>query len=637
MGFLNPLFLIAGIAVLAPILLHLFFRRRSRSISFPAILYLVRTQRDHARRIRSRQLLLLLLRVALVLLIVLMGARIYWPGPAGSHPPTAVAIILDNSLSASVITEGRRVLDALKEAALATVEEAGPEDRIWVMRAAEPWERPGPADPRRAAERIRATQPSEAASNLNEALIRARGVLSRATEAGREIHLFSDLQESSFSASEAVQAEEVEEVPVLAYQLRAPEFGGNRAISELYLDGGFLPRAGRRTHAIISVAGPFQDEEIGARILLDERVRATGRIGPGGGARIALPPLASGTHLGYAEIDPDPLAGDDRRYFAWTVGDARSAALAGTAPVYVREAIEVLIEHEWIALSGADQADVLLSVGGEGIGAWRPGQDLVVLPPEDDALLPALNRRLQAAGIPFRYALEEGPASRLAAGLLPWPGEELQVHRFFPLLSAEGAEAQRSEFQLEIAGAGPWLLSATAPRGGYTLLASTLEGESTSLPLSAAMVPFMEWLLRERDGPGARGILAGDPLPPRLGATHVVDPLGNRTALDSGLPFPATGRAGFYELWSEDSLLSVTAVNAPAEERDPKFLNEAEAKARIAGLAGVIAGDLSEWRRRIFRLEARSEPWRALIACIALLLALESLARAPKRIEANSD
>ena len=79
MGFLNPLFLLAGAVVLVPIFLHLFYRQESKTFTFPAIRHLLRTERDHARQIRTQQLLLLLLRAAIVILLVLLGARIHFP------------------------------------------------------------------------------------------------------------------------------------------------------------------------------------------------------------------------------------------------------------------------------------------------------------------------------------------------------------------------------------------------------------------------------------------------------------------------------------------------------------------------------------------------------------------------------
>lgn len=87
MGALNPLFLVAGVAVAVPIFLHLFHRQVVTRLSFPALRYLERTEKEHARRIRTRQLLLLLVRVAAVLLLVGAGARLFLRDVAPPTPP----------------------------------------------------------------------------------------------------------------------------------------------------------------------------------------------------------------------------------------------------------------------------------------------------------------------------------------------------------------------------------------------------------------------------------------------------------------------------------------------------------------------------------------------------------------------
>ena len=99
MGFLSPIFLLAGLAVAVPLILHLFHRRDAKRMVFPALQYLLRTEKEHARTIRFRQLLLLLLRIAAVLLLVGAGARPFLHGGGGVHDPTATVLIVDNSMS----------------------------------------------------------------------------------------------------------------------------------------------------------------------------------------------------------------------------------------------------------------------------------------------------------------------------------------------------------------------------------------------------------------------------------------------------------------------------------------------------------------------------------------------------------
>ena len=58
MGFLSPIFLLAGLAVAVPLILHLFHRHDAKKMVFPALQYLLRTEKEHARTSRLRQLLL---------------------------------------------------------------------------------------------------------------------------------------------------------------------------------------------------------------------------------------------------------------------------------------------------------------------------------------------------------------------------------------------------------------------------------------------------------------------------------------------------------------------------------------------------------------------------------------------------
>ena len=58
-------------AAAIPIILHLITRRRPPTVVFPAVRYLVDTAREHQRRLRLRNLLLLLVRTALIVALVL--------------------------------------------------------------------------------------------------------------------------------------------------------------------------------------------------------------------------------------------------------------------------------------------------------------------------------------------------------------------------------------------------------------------------------------------------------------------------------------------------------------------------------------------------------------------------------------
>ena len=121
MNFLAPFALILAGAAAVPLVLHLLRRRTGEKVDFPAIRYLLRAEREHSRQLKLRNLLLMLLRVFAVLALALAAARPIGRFAGGSHAPTAIAVVLDNSLSTSVVVNGAPVLARLKDAARAAI------------------------------------------------------------------------------------------------------------------------------------------------------------------------------------------------------------------------------------------------------------------------------------------------------------------------------------------------------------------------------------------------------------------------------------------------------------------------------------------------------------------------------------
>ena len=75
MSFLSPLFLIGVLAAAVPLALHLFHRRTEPVVSFAAMRFLRRTPVEDSRWRRLRELILLALRVAAIVLLACAFAR----------------------------------------------------------------------------------------------------------------------------------------------------------------------------------------------------------------------------------------------------------------------------------------------------------------------------------------------------------------------------------------------------------------------------------------------------------------------------------------------------------------------------------------------------------------------------------
>ena len=237
----------------------------------------------------------------------------------------------------------------------------------------------------------------------------------------------------------------------------------NRGIGSISFGGGLPPLAGRRTEAAVSVLGDDATDTVGVRLYIDGQVRAAATAPAGATVRLPAGPFPPGRVEGYAEIDPDPLTGDDRRYFAFTVRDPTPVTVLGAAPFFLTEALAVLEESDRIALGGPGRAVTLVSIGGEGIERRGVTQSAFIAPHPDPTQLPALNRRLAEAGIPFRYDSEVTGGARVAVNNLAIDVSELQIRRFFRLVSTGAPGLGGTEPAVTLSSGDPWLTAGDSP------------------------------------------------------------------------------------------------------------------------------------------------------------------------------
>ena len=117
--FLQPIYLYGLIAASVPLLIHLLNRRRLKRIRFPAVRFVLLSQRRIARTYRLRHWILLALRTFAVLLLVLLLAHPIFQTGVGllaTGGPLSLAVVLDNSISMKWSREGEGFRQA-KEAA----------------------------------------------------------------------------------------------------------------------------------------------------------------------------------------------------------------------------------------------------------------------------------------------------------------------------------------------------------------------------------------------------------------------------------------------------------------------------------------------------------------------------------------
>src|SRR5438309_1889743 len=137
-GFLNLLMLAGLAAVAIPPIIHLLNRRRYDVVDWGAMQFLEMSQRTR-RKVFIEELLLMLLRMALIAVLVLALAAPYAAGPVlekiTGRDNRDVVLIIDGSTSMSYNASGKSVHDAAKEWADDFLNQLAPGDSVAVLHA----------------------------------------------------------------------------------------------------------------------------------------------------------------------------------------------------------------------------------------------------------------------------------------------------------------------------------------------------------------------------------------------------------------------------------------------------------------------------------------------------------------------
>jgi len=603
-SFLSPFALLLASAAAVPLLLHLLRHRTGEKIEFPAVRYMLRAEREHSRELKIRNLLLMMLRVAIVLAIALAAARPIGRLFGGSHAPTALAVVLDNSLSTSAVADGSPVLARLKDAARGAVARATTGDRVWLVTADARVTGSTPSDVRGALDRA---EPLAGAGDLRAAVARAVQLVKGSGIPAQQIAIVTDGQASSWSV--AVPLDGVS-ATIFAPAIKPPR---NRAVLRASAEPPhWTPRGAVR-------AATSATDSVTFRVAVGARATARGTAAPGSDIVVRLEPTERGWLAGSVELEPDELRGDDQRFFAVHVGAAPAVVAEQGAGPFARTAVDALVQSGRVS-PGAEIAVT---------GAESARKPAVLFAPLDAAQLGAANRALERAGIPWRYAaLRSGPAPVRGTGL-----SNVTATRWFALEPRGTIDAGAVDTIARVGGE-PWAVAGD----GYVLVASPLAADATDLPLRASWVPWLGAAIADRlagDAGAVTDVAPGVQVPRPVWARELEAPDGSvREVRDARIEAPA--RAGVYFWRRGAARAGALVVNPEAAESDLARATTAQLQARFTGGDATALADAPTWIASAFTVSGRRTLDSAFLWIALLLLAAEAVvARAPAQRRAD--
>lgn len=350
MTFLNPIALIGLIAAGIPVLLHLLNLRKVRIVEFSTLSFLKELQPTTLRRLRIRQLLLLVLRTLLIILLALAFSRPTLKGSGtgefGARAKTTAVIAIDDSPSMERHDRNGALWSQATRAASEVIGLLQDGDEILLLpfsAAGTPAGAPedegirGIAHARSALGDMR---PGTISPSFRQVLRAATRVLAQSRNAQRELYLISDFQEGLLSAD----AEEAGDGPLdpldgvrsygIAIGVEAPQ---NLGITGARIVNSILEQGKAFTLAVTVTNSSTTDvrNSVVSVFLNGSRVTAKAvDVGAGTSPTFDVPVVAGGPGFvnGKVSLEDDDFPFDNERSFILNLRRELRVLLVGPSP-----------------------------------------------------------------------------------------------------------------------------------------------------------------------------------------------------------------------------------------------------------------------------------------------------------------
>jgi hypothetical protein len=328
--FLHTIFLTALVAAAIPVLLHIFSKQRLPLIKFSSIDFLLKLQKKKARRVKLRQLILLIIRTLAITAIVLAFARpaIRSDAKAGSAANVELVIIIDNCLPTFAESKNGQTFRNCKDLTQKLVDISFPGDIINLISSTEPHKllRTTTAEKDLILDHLDQLEPRYAEPDIEEAIAVADSIVLASPLINREIYIISPFYGEQFDS--LVVSKERNEL-VRTFLLPAgPENLNNVSISRIKILSSILQR-GEPVEIEASLHNYSKHAVQNAMIsvyLEGERAAQASLNIPSDGEKtysFSISPHRSGLLTGSIRCDDlDALPADSRRYFILDIPDS---------------------------------------------------------------------------------------------------------------------------------------------------------------------------------------------------------------------------------------------------------------------------------------------------------------------------
>ncbi|MBI5324636.1 MAG: BatA domain-containing protein [Ignavibacteriae bacterium] len=342
MQFLNPLVLFGLVAASIPVILHLLNLRKLKTVEFSTLRFLKELQKTKIRRLKLRQIILLILRTLLIIFLVLAFARptIESSLPViGSKAKTSAVILIDNSFSMDVSDELGNRLNQAKFAVKSIVEgmNEGDEASIIYLTTKE-------SDNNSLSRNIDLLKQdlnkiifSYSAANLATGLRLASKLLDKSVNLNREVYIITDAQRNILNIENKDSVKMFDKTSVVYFipigaksksEIVNLSFDSINVINRIFQKGKPVEvEAIVRNNSNKDITGA-----VASMYFNNERVTQRTFDVPANQLRtlsMAAEPRQSGAVKAFLELDEDALNADNKRFFGFNIPDKPNVVVVG--------------------------------------------------------------------------------------------------------------------------------------------------------------------------------------------------------------------------------------------------------------------------------------------------------------------
>lgn len=343
MTFLNPFVLFGLLAAAIPVILHLLNLRKLRVVEFSTLRFLKELQQTKIRRLKFRQILLLILRTLIILAIVVAFARPALRGSIvgsiGANAHSTFVIILDDTFSMSVSDQHGERLRQAKDQSLSIVSLLNDGDEVFLIKLSDlprATVEPATHDFQALRQLISEVKPTMIRGDVGDAMRLSARLLSQSSNVNKEIYVISDFQRTAFE-----RQAEVEDMPMFDERVRVFTVPiGDDAISNTAVDSvGIATQIFERSKPVrlslgLRNAGDATVQDNVVSVFFDNvrAAQSNAHLGSWGSTVLDLSATArrSGFVKGRAEMESDALDADNARHFSFYVPPRLRVALVAS-------------------------------------------------------------------------------------------------------------------------------------------------------------------------------------------------------------------------------------------------------------------------------------------------------------------